>query len=150
MPDTLDGFFKICFILDNLEKIPENVNMWLVYLLSYADQKLNSDDLFRLVYCLDFLYSKTELRKNGLDLAVKKIKQILGRIKSFSKEDGSYSSDKSISPLEDTRYCLFCINIIEDLTQDIIFYYGDDSLKPITRVYENTKDIDKTYSFINE
>lgn len=150
MPNALDGFFKVCFILDNLEKIPENVNMWLVYLLSYADQKLNSYDLFRLVYCLDFLYSKTKLRKNELDLAVKKIKLIIEQIKSFAKDDGSYSSDKSISPLEDTRYCLFCINIIEDLTQDIIFYYGNDSLKPITRIYENTKDIDKTYSFIKE
>lgn len=148
MPDTLDGFFKVCFILDNLGKIPENINMWFVYLLSYVDQKLNSYDLFRLVYCLDFLYSKTRLRKNELDLAVKKIKQILDIINAFAKEDGSYYSDKNISPLEDTRYCLFCINIIEDLIQDIIFYYGNNFLKPITRIYENIKDIDKTYSFI--
>ncbi len=150
MPKTLDGFFKVSFILNHIEKFPENANMWLVYLLSYADQKLNSYELFQLVYCLDFLYPKIELKENELKTVVKNIKQILERINSFSRNDGSYQSDKTIPPLEDTKYCLFCINIIEDLIQDLLFYYGDkiEGLKPIESIYENVKDIDKTYSFI--
>lgn len=150
MPKTLDGFFKVCFILDNIDKVPENANMWLVYLLSYADQKLNSYGLFQLIYCLDFLYSKIELKENEINLVVKTVKKVLERIKSFSKDDGSYQSDKTIPPLEDTRYSLFCINIIEDLIQDLLFYYGNGlDLKSIQTIYENVKDVNKTYSFIS-
>lgn len=148
MPNTLDGFFKVCFILDHLEKVPENTNMWLVYLLSYADQKLNSHDIFMLIYCFDFLYSKTELKQNEITLVADKIAVLLEKIKSFEKNDGSYFSDKSIPPLEDTRYCLFCINILEDLIQDLFFYYNL-KLKPIQKIYENVTDINKTYSFIS-
>ena len=149
MPNTLGGFFKVCFILDHLEKMPENVNLWLVYLLSYADQKLNSHDIFRLIYCLDFLYSKTELKQNELTLVVDKLKVLLGKIISFEKDDGSYSSDKTIPPIEDTRYCLFSINILEDLIQDPLFYYGNNiKLKAIQKIYENVTAISKTYSFI--
>jgi hypothetical protein len=149
MPNSLDGFFKVCFILDNLNKSPENANIWIVYLLSYVDQKLNSYELAKLVYCLDFLYSKVELKKNELDLTVKKLKQILEKIKSFAKEDGSYYSDKEIPPIEDTRNSIFCINLIEDLMQDLLFYYGNGlNLKPISKIYENIKDINKTYFYI--
>lgn len=149
MPKTLEGFFEVCFILNHIDKFPENANMWLVYLLSYADEELNSYELFQLIYCLDFLYPKIELKENELKTVVKNIQQILERIKSFSKNDGSYQSDKTLPPLEDTRYCLFCINIMEDLIQDLLFYYGNDvGLKPIQRIYENLKDLDKTYSFI--
>lgn len=150
MPNTLDGFFKVCFILDHLEKVPENINMWLVYLLSYSDQKLNSYDIFRLIYCLDFLYSKTELKQNELTLVVDKLKVLLEKIKSFEKNDGSYSSDKNIPPIGDTRYCLFSINILEDLIQDLLFYYNNNlKLKPIQKIYENITDVNKTYSFIS-
>lgn len=44
IPKTLGGFFKVCFILDHLNKIPENVNLWLVYLLSYVNTKLTLKD----------------------------------------------------------------------------------------------------------
>ncbi|MCW1311781.1 MAG: hypothetical protein OH324_03075 [Candidatus Parvarchaeota archaeon] len=150
IPNTLDGFFKVCFILDYLEKVPENVNLWLIYLLSYVDSKLNSYDIFRLIYCMDFLYSKTELKPNELNLFVDKLKILIQKIKSFEKNDGSYFSDKNISPLEDTRYCLFSINILEDLIQDLLFYYNNNlKLKPIQKIYEYVKDINKTYSFIS-
>ena len=151
MPKTLDGFFKVCFILDNLEKTPENANLWLVYLLSYVDQKLNSYELFQLIYCLDFLYPRIELKKNELTLLVKKIKEILNKINTFAKKDGSYQSDKKLAPLEDTRYSLFVINIIEDLIQDILYYYSNNiNLEPITRIYQNISNLDLTYNFISK
>ena len=31
-PQTSEGFFKVCFILDHLDKVPENTSLWLVYL----------------------------------------------------------------------------------------------------------------------
>ena len=150
IPKTLDGFFKVCFILDSLDKIPENADLWLVYLLSFADQKLNSYELFQLVYCLNFLYPMIDLKKNELDLLVRRIKEMLEKTRSFLKEDGSYQSDKKIAPLDDTRYSLFIINILEDLTQDVLHYYGNEAdLKPITAIYQNVPDIDKTYGFIS-
>ncbi|ODS37395.1 hypothetical protein BEH94_04550 [Candidatus Altiarchaeales archaeon WOR_SM1_SCG] len=151
IPKTLDGFFKVCFMLDNLNKTPENANLWLVYLLSFTDQKLNSYELFQLVYCLDFLYPRVELEKNEIDLLVKKIKQIKSMIDNFAKSDGSYQSDKKLAQLEDTRYSLFVINLIEDLIQDMLHYYGDIlDLNPIKRIYENVADVDKTYEFITK
>lgn len=151
MPKTLDGFFKVCFILDHLEKTPENANLWLVYLLSYVDQKLNSYELFQLIYCLDFLYPRIELKKNELNLLVKDINEIPNKIKNFVKKDGSYQSDKRLAPIEDTRYSLFVINIIEDLIQDILYYYGNKiNLKSITRIYQNIPNLDLTFNFISK
>ena len=54
-----------------------------------------------------------------------------------------------IAPLEDTRYSLFTINIIEDLTQDILFYYGNDfDLKSINKIYQTIPKVDETFEFI--
>ncbi len=151
MPKILDGFFKVCFILDHIEKTPENANLWLVYLLSYVDQKLNFYELFQLIYCLDFLYPKIDLKKNELNLLAKKINEIINKINSFAKKDGSYQSDKKIAPLEDTRYSLFVINIIEDLIQDILYYYKNNiNLEPITKIYQNISDLDLTFNFISK
>lgn len=151
IPKTIDGFFKVCFILNHIEKIPVNANLWLIYLLSFLDTKLNSLELFQLIYSLDFLYSKIELKKNELNKLVESLKQIQNQINRFSKPDGSYQSDKTIAPLEDTRYSLFSINILEDLIQDILYYYGNDvNLKPIIRIYQNVPDIEKTFEFISK
>ncbi len=149
MPKTLDGFFKVCFTLSQLEKTPVNTSLWLVYLLSFLSQKLNSYKIFQLVYSLDFLYSKVDLKNNEINKLAEGIKYIQGKIKQFSKTDGSFQSDKIIAPLEDTRYSLFAINILEDLTQDILFYYADNiDLKPVSRIYENTLQVEKTFKFI--
>ncbi|MEO0233637.1 MAG: hypothetical protein ABIN39_05295 [candidate division WOR-3 bacterium] len=151
IPQTLDGFFKVCFILNHLEKIPINANLWLIYLLSFLNTKLNSLELFQLIYSLDFLYLKIELKENELNKLVESLKEIQNQINEFSKPDGSYQSDKTISPLEDTRYSLFSINILEDLIQDVLYYYGNKvNLKPITRIYQNVSDIEKTFEFISK
>ena len=151
MPKSLDGFFKVCFILNHLDKTPVNANLWLIYLLSYVDQELNSYEIFQLIYCLDFLYPRINLMENELSLLVKKIKEILNKINSFVKKDGSYLSDKSLAPLEDTRYALFVVNILEDLIQDILYYYGKDvGLTPITQIYQDIPNIDLTYDFISK
>ena len=149
MPKTLDGFFKICFMLNHIEKIPVNANLWLVYLLSFLDQKLNSYELFQLIYSLDFLYPRIKLKTNELSKLVEGLKQAQNQVKQFSKSDGSFQSDKTIAPLEDTRYSLFIINILEDLIQDMLYYYGNNiDLKPITKIYQTIPEITKTYKFI--
>ena len=149
IPKTLDGFFKVCFTLSHLEKIPVNISLWLIYLLSFLNKKLNSYETFQIIYSLDFLYSKTDLRRNELHKLVEGIQSFHKKLQVFAKSDGSFQSDKTLAPLEDTRYCLFTINILEDLIQDILFYYEDDvGLKPISRIYQTITQIDKTFEFI--
>ena len=151
MPKTLDGFFKVCFMLNHFEKTPINANLWLVYVLSFLDQKLNSYELFQLIYSLDFLYPRVELKTNELNRLIEGLKQAQNQVKQFSKPDGSFQSNKTIAPLEDTRYSLFAINILEDLLQDLLYYYGNNiGLKPIARIYQNVPQIDKTFKFITK
>lgn len=148
IPKDLDSFFRVCFILDYINKIPENANLWLVYLLSYINKDNSLEDISKISYCIDFLYSKTELKVNELTLLVGKVKELLEKIKTFYNEEGSYKSSLRISPLEETRYALFSINLLEDLIQDMIFYYAITELKPIKKIYENIENIEKTYELI--
>ena len=100
---------------------------------------------------MDFLYSKVDLKKNEINKLVEGIKSIQVKIKQFAKTDGSFQSSKTIAPLEDTRYFLFTINILEDLTQDILFYYGNNSkLKPVKKIYESISQVDETFKFIKK
>lgn len=150
IPNDLDGFFKICFILDNLNKIPKNINLWLVYLLSFISDKNTTEDLYKIIYCIDFLYLKTELKQNELKSLVEKIKECFGLLKSFEQKDGSFRSSANLSPIDETRNAIFSINLLEDLTQDLIFYYKTQELNPITKIYQNLHFIGNTYSLIKK
>jgi len=149
IPKDLDSFFKICFILVNLNKIPKNANLWLVYLLSYINKNILLEDISKIVYCIDFLYSKIELKSNELIQLVSKSKELMETINTYYQKDGSYRSSLTISPLEETRHALFSINILEDLIQDMIFYYSKNypdilsEVKPIKKIYENIKILKK-------
>ncbi|MFZ6016989.1 MAG: hypothetical protein ACOYU0_05160 [Nitrospirota bacterium] len=148
IPKDLDSFFKVCFILDNLNKIPQNAVLWLVYLLSYINKDISLEDVSKITYCIDFLYSKIDLKTNELTQLINKIKELLEKIKMFYQEDGSYRSSLRVSPLEETRYALFSVSLLEDLIQDIIFYYSVVELKPIKKIYENVEDVEKTYRLL--
>ena len=152
IPKDLDSFFKVCFILDNIDKFPENANLWLIYILTYINNELSLEKIYKIVYCMDFLYSKSkvELQKNEVEQLIPKIEELIRLIKSFYKNDGSYTSEYTVSPLEETRYALFSINLLEDIIQDIIYYYPkwSQNLKPINKIYQNVEDIEKTYNMI--
>jgi hypothetical protein len=150
IPKDLDSFFKVCFILDNLNKIPQNADLWLIYLLSYINKDVSLEDISKIVYCIDFLYSKIELKQNELAQLVGKVKELIEMINGFYQNDGSYKSSLTSSPLDETRYALFSINLLEDLIQDMIYYYSVKELEPIKKIYENVSDIEKTYRLIKE
>jgi hypothetical protein len=90
------------------------------------------------------------LQPNELEQLITKAKLLLEMIKGFYQNDGSYKSSITLSPLEETRYDLFSINLLEDLIQDMIYYYPESvkELKPINKIYENIEDIEKTYNLI--
>jgi len=150
MPKDLDSFFKVCFILDHLNKIPQNANLWLIYLLTYINKNILLEDITKIVYCIDFLYSKIDVKPNELNQLINKVEELILKIKSFYQDDGSYKSSLTSSPLEETRYALFSINLLEDLIQDIIYYYSVSELQPIKKIYENVNDIEKTSKLIRE
>lgn len=152
LPKSLDSFFKVCFILDNISKAPLNINMWIVYVLHFFNNNITSEELYQILYSVDFLYSKTSLSKTELQSLVSFIKSVKQKIKSCKMDDGSYKTSKNLSPIEDTRNVLFSINLLEDLTQDILFYYGDKykniELKPVEKIFENVDRIEQVYEFI--
>ncbi len=148
IPKDMDSFFKVCFILDNLNKTPQNANLWLIYLLSYINKNISLEDMSKIVYCIDFLYSKTELKPNELTLLTDKVKSLIATINRFYQTDGSYKSSLTASPLDETRCALFSISLLEDLMQDMIYYYSVTELLPVKKIYENVKDIEKTYRLL--
>jgi hypothetical protein len=151
VPRELESFFKVCFILDNINKFPKEANVWLVYLLSYVNEKNTLDEISKITYCIDFLYSNVELKPNELSQFISKIKILLKRIKScYNEKDGSYRSSIKESPLEETRNALFSINLLEDLIQDSIYYYSVSELNPIRKIYENINDIQLTYLLLKD
>jgi hypothetical protein len=150
IPKDLESFFKVCFILDNINRVPQNTNLWLIYLLTFINDRMSLEDISKITYCIDFLYSKIKLQPNELEELITKVKRLLEMIKGFYQNDGSYKSSITLSPLEETRYALFSINLLEDLIQDMIYYYPESvkELKPINKIYENVGDIEKTYNLI--
>jgi hypothetical protein len=150
IPKDLDSFFKICFILDNIERIPDNANLWIIYLLTYIQKDLSLEELSRIAYCLDFLYSKVELKGNELGPVVRAVQDLMSMVKNHAQDGGRYSSSARYSPLEETRFALFSINLLEDLTQDLIYYYPVKDLKPIDKIYENVRDTHQTAEFIRK
>jgi len=148
IPKDLDSFFKVCFILDNLNKVPKNANLWLVYLLSYINDDTSLEDISKITYCIDFLYSKIELKPNELTQVISKIRELLKKVKMCYKGDGSYRLSLKVSPLDETRYTLFSINLLEDLVQDMIFYYSVTEVRPIKKIYENVEEVEKTYKLL--
>lgn len=150
IPKDLDSFFNVCFILDSLNRIPQNANLWLIYLLTYINKDTLLEDIAKIVFCIDFLYSKLELEANELTQLISKIKELLTQINGFYQNDGSYKSSLKSSPLEETRYAIFSITLLEDLIQDIIYYYSVSELQPIKKIYENMNDFQQTYNLIRE
>ena len=140
-PKISEGFFKVCFILDHLDKVL-NTSLWLVYLLSYVNNKLTLSDIAMLTYSLDFLYAKIppgQIKQNELRELEEKLGKLIKLIDSYyNNEEGLYKSSIKESPLEETRYALFSINLIEDIIQDAIHYHNAN-LNPIVKIYQYVK-----------
>lgn len=144
VPKDMESFFKVCFVLDHIDKSPKNAGLWLVYLISWIREDLPLCDLSKIVYCLDFLYSKVDLKRNEIAILQESIPALLSKVKSCSMADGTYQSSAKHAPLEETRCALFSINLLEDLMQDMIYYYPEVTFKPVQRIFENVADVNKT------
>ena len=126
--------------------------MWIVYALHFFNDKVTSEELYQILYSVDFLYSKALLTETELGSLVSFINSVKRKLKDFKRDDVAYRTSKNLSPIEDTRNIIFSINLLEDLTQDILFYYGDEykdiELKPLEKIFENVDGIEQVYEFI--
>jgi len=125
-----------------LNRSPLNKSLWLIYILSYVKEGILLQDISKIIYCIDFLYSKIEkLSPNELTQLVPKLKDILRMVKGYySPNLGFYLSSPNLSPIDETRYAVFSINLLEDLIQDIVVNYEAQDLHPIKKIYEEIED----------
>ncbi len=148
VPEDLDSFFKVCFILEHIDRTPLNANLWLVYVQAYLDSELDTETCFKVSYCLDFLYPRAVLKSHEIAGLVRTVNRLSSLLASFAQDTGLFSSSLKLSPLEETRYALFSLNVLEDLTQDMIHYYDAEGLQPITKIYQSVPFLDQTARLI--
>ncbi len=148
VPRTLEGFYRVCYLLDKIQKTPDASGVWLVYLLSFFDSDMRTIDLARFIYSLDFLYFKcTDVKINELNAICPILKGAEEYILNRANDDGSFAADISESSIEGTRQVLFAVNLLEDIIQDAVVYWDADFPK-IERIFQTLPDANRTASFI--
>ena len=149
VPGTFESFYRVCYLLDRIQKAPDNPGVWLVYLASYFNPDMPALDLARFMFSLDFLYFKcAALQPNELRVVHKLIADAGAYVKGRAGQaNGSLAIDPRVAPLEETRQILFAVNLLEDIQQDARVSLGMD-LPAITAIFETLPDASKTAGFI--
>ena len=49
VPRTLDGFYRVCYLLDKIGKQPDAPGVWLVYLASFFNDSIRAIDFARYI-----------------------------------------------------------------------------------------------------
>ena len=149
MPKTLDGFCRVCFLLERMNESPESPGVWLVYLASFFRRGLSALQFARWMFCLDFLYFKCESLAENERRMVKRALADAGReIRGRAQANGSFGADPNAAPAEETRRFLFAVNLLEDVRQDFAVSYG--GVAKARRIFEILPDFAKTAAFIRE
>ena len=144
----MDGFYRVCYLLDKIGKQPDAPGVWLVYLASFFNDSIRAIDFARYIYALDFLYFKCadiqENERTVLQICIAQAVEYIGRRVA---DTGALAIDPRESPLEETRQVLFAINLLEDLKQDAVVNCGID-LPAATQIFEIIPDAARTASYI--
>ena len=149
VPRTLDGFYRVCYLLDKIGRQPDATGVWLVYLLSFFDDAMPAIDFARYLYALDFLYFKCaylqENERSALEKAVVRATDYIRR--RINADSGALATDPRVAPLEETRQILFAVNLIEDLQQDAAVTW-DANLPQASTIFEALPDATQTANYI--
>lgn len=150
VPGTLSNFYEVCYLLDKIDKIPDNAGVWLVYLASFFKKDITAMQLAQFMFALDFLYFKlTAVSDNEKQSLIDTIGKVAEFINNYPFDKGLFTKDPKNPPLEETRQILFSINLLEDLTQDIAVKV-DDSVKKIERIFERVPNVSEVAAQIKE
>jgi len=149
VPKTPGGFYKACFLMDQINKRPENDSMWLVYGASFYSAELNSRELARLIYALDFLYGGSrDLDAHVLNSFVDVMRKITARIASMQKQN--LQTDANLSPKEEVVNFLFTVNLYEDIIQELRCLYGVDCFPPVDKIFQSVEHPDSIFKQISD
>ncbi|MGH9427496.1 MAG: hypothetical protein ACRD2L_14490 [Terriglobia bacterium] len=145
MPEDLRGFFQVCFILYKIERRPANRLMWISFLASLLEASVNSRQLFEFMFSLDFLYFAGEPSEKVLALVEPALRNADSLLQKWQNASGIFVSDVKLSPFQEAQYCLWSLNALEDMSQEIVFTSGGkgSSLRPVTSIYDRVRNLDK-------
>lgn len=153
VPHTLEGFYRVCYLLDKIGKRPDAPGVWLVYLASFFTDAMRPVDFARYIYALDFVYfNRSDLQENERTVLQRAIEQAISYISrriDANAETGALAIDPHEAPLEETRQILFAINLIEDIKQDAAVKLGLP-LATAEKIFELIPDAAKTAGYIRD
>jgi len=151
-PKELLSFFKVCFTLEHLDRTPRNAPLWLVYATSYLRVATSLEEIAWLTFVIDYLYGRIPvggLERNELEILTEALPKIKDVVLGKAQPNGAFISSPRLSPIDETRLALFALNLLEDLFQDMVYYYHAN-LPVIRRIYEWLPEVMATCTFINE
>lgn len=149
VPKTLDGFYKACFLMDQINRRPENHSLWLVYGSSFYSDELNSRELALLIYSLDFLYGGSgNLEQNVLNSFVSVMQKITAHITAMQKKSLKTCAD--LSPKEEIVNFLFTVNLYEDITQELRCLYKVDCFSSVRKIFQSIENPDSIFRQISD
>ena len=149
VPTTLDGFFRVCFILERMQEKPLSPGVWLVYLTSFFKETIAPMELASWMFAFDFLYfSSEEFADNEKRSVEKALDDVWTLIRTWDDADGSLTRDPNASPVEETAAVLHAANLLEDVRQDFSVRYDRD--KKTDRIFDVLPDFAKTARFLRK
>ena len=143
VPTTLDGFFRICFILERINEKPDSPGVWLVYLMSFFKPGILPEEMARWMSAFDFLYfSSEELSNNEKRVVGEALHNAWEEIAHWDSRDGFFVRDPNMSPAEETMAILHTANLLEDIQQDFAVHCNHD--RRVNRIFEVLPDFAAT------
>ncbi len=156
IPTSLDDFYRACVLMRALGETPSNIFAWLSRALSFAEGAHTLKSAFQFIYSLDYIYFciEPDAPIPVLKDIVSLLHSILSLASSSYREDGSYSSNNSPTPCEDTRRACYIFSTVEDIVQDIVCYRSNEienlgiTISPVNKIFEGMNDALITARFI--
>ena len=150
VPRTLEGFYRICLLLDKIGKQPDDPVVWLDYLMSFFNDNMRTVDFARYIYALDFLYFKcSSIQENeriALENAVTKAMDYIDR--SFATTgEGVLATDPNETPVEAIRQLVFAVNLLEDIRQDAAVIWDVAAWKT-SKIFKKIPDAPKIVKYL--
>ena len=143
VPTTLDGFFRICFILERIDEKPDSPGVWLVYLMSFFKPGILPEEMAHWMFAFDFLYFRSEeLSDNEKRVVGKALDDAWEEIAHWDIRDGFFARDPNMSPAEETTAILHAANLLEDIQQD--FAVRCSHARKVSRIFEVLPDFAAT------
>lgn len=149
VPNTIEGFFETCLIMNTIEGFPDNPDIWLIYLLTHLEREdLTPHKLAMIVFSIDFLYFGA-IEKTFKFSDENQI-YILRGVDLMESHIQRFTWNKSIinprvSLLEQVRQMLFVVSYFEDWRQHVAYKWNSvatsGSVRKAGKIFEDIPDL---------